>query len=363
MYSFKNNLVNLSNSILKVYGIKTFHDDIPEITSCLLNNGVPKRKLAIFLFDGYGKVIQEENLDAGSFIYNNRRFDIDSVFPPTTVACTTSFLNGKYPIETGFLAWEELLPDDNIPTYTFSGIRVDMTKSVDLPSKIFKLKDFIELVNEKGEYKAGSLLSFTLENNNVQSFFEAAQSAIDKNDLSYCYFTEPDASLHDYGNCSKEVKEVIKNINLYFQRLVENNPDTLFLTLADHGHIDCEKHIELEDYSDVMDLLAIPYNCMEARVAMLFAKPKKKKKLLELVKNYFSEDFYIYTKQEYINKKLFGDVSSVSPLIDKMLGDVLLVSKGGSLLMDRTMHRFVSAHAGATSREIKLSVSLFNADK
>ena len=104
-YDKKYNLVTLSNSFLKYYGVPTFHDSIKELDELLEKNKY--KKITVILFDGLGSYIQENHLKDTDIIRKKKFLEITSVFPPTTVAATTAFLSGKYPIETGWLGWSQ----------------------------------------------------------------------------------------------------------------------------------------------------------------------------------------------------------------------------------------------------------------
>ena len=65
MYHFElsdsNNLVNLSNSILKFFDCETFHKSHLKIDEILKKSN--KKKVCIFLFDGFGKAILNKYKD------------------------------------------------------------------------------------------------------------------------------------------------------------------------------------------------------------------------------------------------------------------------------------------------------------
>ena len=89
--------VNFSNSILKHFNAETFHDSYKPLDEILERN--KGRKIVLFLFDGFGKQIQEATKDCCPFIYSHGLLDLNTVYPPTTVAATTAVLSGKYPVE------------------------------------------------------------------------------------------------------------------------------------------------------------------------------------------------------------------------------------------------------------------------
>ena len=99
----KHNLVTFSNSFLKHFGVKPFHETEEKVDEILKGHD----KIAVILFDGMGQNIVRKHLKEKSYIRQNYLCTINSTFPPTTTAATTGFLTGKYPIETGWMSWTQ----------------------------------------------------------------------------------------------------------------------------------------------------------------------------------------------------------------------------------------------------------------
>ena len=109
-------LVNLSNSILAHFGVKPFHHTLPELDEILKNHN----KVAVVLFDGLNSYIKKELLNENDALIKHSNIEIDSVFPPTTVAATTAFLSGKFPYENGWLGWCQHFNDLNVTLEMFT---------------------------------------------------------------------------------------------------------------------------------------------------------------------------------------------------------------------------------------------------
>lgn len=101
LYDENRNLVNVSNSLLRHYGLETFHPSLRELDAILDES--KNKKICLILLDGFGKHIQELHSSSCRYILSHNKRTITSVFPPTTTSATTSLLTGKYPIETGWL--------------------------------------------------------------------------------------------------------------------------------------------------------------------------------------------------------------------------------------------------------------------
>ena len=366
MYYIKDNcLVNLSNSILKAYGLKNYHETIPSIDKLLKDNNVPSKKLAVILLDGYGSYIQEKFKDTSNYILNHKYMEISSVFPPTTVAATTSFLTGKFPCETGWLGWIQKLPMYNVPVRMFNSDFVDSGVVSPLKSSDFlPTQDLISLIDDyTSTYKANKLMSFLLGPNlTCDKFIKEANIMLQKNDFTYLYYTEPDSSLHEYGTNSDKIKPVVEQINYIVKSLVETNKDTLFIVIADHGHID-SKYISLEECDKLYDILETKFNCLEARSCMLFIKKDKLDVAENIISEYFSKEYFdIYNKQQIIDNKIFG-IGNSNPHFEELLGDYLIVAKKEIGIADKYSERLTSTHAGGTSFESRINVAVFNSIK
>ena len=99
---FQNNIVSLSNSLLKHYGLKPFHATLPILDKALSQG---KNNIIFMILDGLGENILQLHLSKQSFLRHHQVATISSVFPPTTVAATSSFHSGLYPKEHGRLGW------------------------------------------------------------------------------------------------------------------------------------------------------------------------------------------------------------------------------------------------------------------
>ncbi len=96
-------LVNLANSILKKFGAETTAKTLPLADQYLVGT---YKNVVLLLLDAMGTPILEKHLDRDGFFRSHLAGSFDSVYPPTTVAATTSVLSGLYPNEHGWLGWD-----------------------------------------------------------------------------------------------------------------------------------------------------------------------------------------------------------------------------------------------------------------
>lgn len=363
-----NTQVNVSNSILRHFSCNTFHPSYAPLDNVL--DHVGNKKICLILFDGFGKYIQKTTKSLCPFLYDHGKFDIETVYPPTTVAATTSILTGKYPIETGFLGWTQYWKRTNEYINTFSGIREgsDIPASIK-PTEILHYTSILDIINEKlGQNSAIQIMGFDCKNSNGDMssglFFNKIEETLkeEATKFIYAYWPEPDHSLHGTGIYSKETKQAITIIEESLKLLVERNPDIIFLTIADHGHTPV-KWLDIRKYPRFMESLVDGRFSIEPRCASFLVKPNMTGVFEEEYKENFSKWFEMFTKKEVYDYHIFG-YGTPHQLFDELLGDYLLVATDKYSFYDGyNFDGLIWTHAGATKEERIVELGVFNEDK
>lgn len=350
-------LVNVSNSILKFYSIPCFHPSDTIIDDLLKTT--KNKKIVLILLDGFGKAIQEKYRQFCPFIYQHNKTTVTSVFPPTTAAATTSLLNGRYPCETGWVGWTEKFDMYPWPVIMFYDTFDDdsMMKISTSTSELCPYQNIISLMNEKG-LKADMIQSFTYKEDSIKDYFSRVDKMIPSLDFLYVYHCSPDSELHRYGVGAIELNDVIKSFDEEVKNLVDKHKDTLFILLADHGHMNTT-YFSIEEHDDFYSCLKMKTYAIESRCAAFFVYEDKKDDFIKAYKRYYEPHFDLYTKGDVINKKLFG-YGLNNPHLYETIGDFVLVSKDGSAFTRENGHKLVSTHAGGTKEEREINVSFYN---
>lgn len=360
-----NTLTNVSNSILKHFGVPTFHDTIPELDEVLKGH----RKVVICLFDGMGRNITRKHLKETSFIRSHFFHTINSVFPPTTAAATTSLLTAKFPIETGWLAWDTYFPELDRNIILFRNVDYNTGEELDKPYSYLKypVKYITELIHEKNPDVATSLIQrYPIQKNGpktlyggrrqIYKFLKDKQSA-----FSYFYWDTPDREMHAFGIDSGTVRRKVRYVNKFIKRVSKKNPDTLFILLADHGHVNT-KYLDMSKHKELYDLVARPM-CLEKRSASIFVKDGKQKEFAEIFSKYYGNYFDLVSKEEALKIKLFGEGKPCEGAIDSF-GDFIAISKGEYSIYSSTEYKKCSLypghHGGGTEEERLIDVSIYN---
>ncbi len=356
-----NTLVNLGNSILKFFGVTPFHETLKEADEIIQKSG--KQKIALVLFDGYGKVIADYYKESTPFIYSHKEFEFTSINPPTTVAATTALTTGLYPIENGHIGWNQYFKKHNTVINVFpSNDKFEPRLSYpNVQQNILKPTYLWELINKTQKHNATSISSFQkktqLREDDFEYFFSHADELIKAHDFVYVYSSMPDHYLHDFGCFNNTIKDTLIYLESKFKKLVEDNPDTLFLLVADHGFQDVEE-ISIREHQDFFETLSRPYFIFEPAFAGFFVKDDVKFK--ELANKYYSENFYILSRDELLKNNIFG-YGKMCGYLNETLPDYCLISKHKYIFYDgEEPVGFKGAHAGGSKEEKELYLFSFN---
>lgn len=355
-------LVNVGNSILNYFNVETNHDTFKPLDAVLKQSN--KSKVCLVLFDGFGKAIIEKHKDLCPFICNHIFKPFKSVFPPTTVAATTALTTGKYPLESGYLGWCQHFNEFNDDINVFiSNSKYDENKKYNpsITSSILKVNYIWDLINKSNKYKAGSIQSFMSEGQNAEeklnNYFKKTDELLKELNFLYSYCTEPDHLMHEEGTNGENVKKMISYLNSKLEELVNNNKDTLFILVADHGMVDIEDYFILE-HKDFLNSLVDQYITIEPRFASL--KVKDEKLFKEFYENNLKDCFVLKSKKEIINENVFGYGTPHKDFVS-FLGDYFLLAKDKYLINDSSNDvKFKGHHAGITDNELNLYMMIFN---
>ncbi len=366
----EHSLVNLSNSILKHFHAETFHNSIPEVDEKLKGH----KKVVAVLFDGMGRNIIQKYFKEDSFIRKHYVTTINSTCPPTTAAATTAFLTGKYPIETGWIAWDIYFKD--------YGRNIILFRSMDFNTKELLIKEgeqniadryypttkIFELI-EKGDNdaKARALMRYPIQQNGPKHLLFDGVRKLNKflkeNDECFVYFywDATDGAMHEYGIDSWRVKREVKKAEKFLKKVAKKNQDTLFISLADHGHINY-KLLDMCDHEDLHSLLRQPLS-MEKRCLSIFVKEDKHKEFEELFNKYYGDCFDLLSKKEVLDIKLFGEGKPAPGVLDAFGDYIAIAKKEYGLYASSEMkyhENFKGHHAGGTDAEREIDISIFN---
>lgn len=363
-----NSLINVSNSILKHYGVKTFHDTCPVVDKALENH----RKVVVCLFDGMGKNIVRKHLKEDSFIRSHYLTTINSTCPPTTVAATNAFLSGRYPIETGWVSWAQYFEEYNRNIILFRNkdyntceiIRDPKDSIADEYYHYDSILDLIKANNPNTDVVDMKRYPITLEGpKSLRDGKKKLNRRLKKSNDCFIYFyiDIPDFYMHATGIDSKITHRTMLKIDKFMKKVANKNKDTLFIVLADHGHINVE-YRDICDHQDLYECLRQPLS-FEKRTTTFFVKEDKKETFVELFNKYYGDIFELMTREDALNNHLFG-LGEPHPHILKSVGDYIAVAKDKyAIFASKEMtdyELFKGHHAGGTEDERLIDIAVIN---
>lgn len=350
--NYNHSILNVSASFLKHYNIPTKHSTIGVLDKHLQNTN----HIIYILLDGLGVNVIKEHLKPSDSLYKYMVDEVTSVFPPTTVAATTSVLSIEPPITNGHIGWVQYFEkeDTNNVVFLNEDYYTHQTHQENLKEKYLAFENIAEKIYK--HTKIDSTIYFpSFVPNGSNSFLEEIEKVLVKThnvdqSFNYLYWTEPDLSTHMYGTKSKEVYNVINSLNKDFDHLIENIPsDTIVTLIADHGLTDIEE-IPFYQYDDLFDLLKRNPS-LEPRCANFFVKDGQKQEFESLFNRYFANDYKLYTKEEFINSGLIG-YGKKHNMLDSMLGDFIAISKENKMFIFNESKGYIAHHAGLSADEM-----------
>lgn len=359
---YSNSIMNVSNSILKFYGVETEYNGID-----ILDEKLKKEynHVIYILLDGMGSNIVKKLLNKTDGLRRYMRKEITSVFPPTTVAATNAVISGVPPISNGHLGWVQYFPNEDVNMVVFQQKdQYDESNIIheDLRQKYISYERMHEKIAKANKEVNSSEIFPSFIEGGAESFKEQVDRVLLKvknsdKTFTYIYWVQPDLVEHEFGVYSDEVSKVLNELNTGFEELIEEvDDDTIVVCIADHGLTDV-KEIKLREYDDLMDcLLRLP--SLESRASNFFVKKDKINSFKELFNAHFEDKYLLYSKDEILEMNLFGE-GKKHEMIDNFLGDFIAIAidKYHFTLRDDKVHK--AHHAGLLPDEMMVPLIIY----
>ncbi|MCR5143450.1 MAG: alkaline phosphatase family protein [Ruminococcus sp.] len=349
---YENCLANLACSVLKGFGIEPPNGTYKPADELLSKEYL---NVILLLLDGMGTNIMERHLSVDGFFKSHFRGSLSSTFPPTTVAATTAIRSGLFPNQSCWIGWVGYFGQLDRNIVYFEGRDHDnssVTFSKDPASTIYPYKSIVEQINEiYGEAHFVSPFAEPHPHGLGEILSEVRKRCQSPNrKYIYAYCDQPDYSLHIMGGEDKYIGELLTDFEGQVEALAEQVRDSLIIVTADHGHTPIINKT-ITDYPDICECL-VRMPSIEPRAVNLFVKPERMADFPELFNKHFGDDFILFSKQEVLDKKLFG-TSENDPRFEEMLGDYLAAAIG-NVALNTYDKKYKSHHAGLTSDEMNV---------
>lgn len=364
-------------SILKYYNVETKHKSSKKIDEIL---EFKKYKNIIFLvLDGLGEHILN-NISKDGFLKNNQIDCVTSVYPSTTTAALTTYYSGKSPYETGWIAWSRYFKEYGRAIDMLSHKESYMREPLKNPNlDVFKDVVHYESIYERIEEASPNVKAYEIQPdyaerrakrsiraNNIDELIMNIEDLCQKqdNNFIFAYSDNPDGLLHKYGTDSEEVKTFVKEAEEKIQKMCNNfDDDTILIISADHGHKNIEKSYTLLDYPEIQECLIMPAS-LESRVLTFWVKEDMKEIFVKRFNKIFENEFWLMTKEEFLDKYHFLGYGDKHYKIDDFIGNFVALSVAGSMIRLET---FLiegkpikkSTHCGLSKEEMEVPVIIY----
>lgn len=370
-------VLNTITSILKYYNVQTSHNSL-EVLDRILEKKY--KNIVLLVLDGMGEHILKDISPNGFFSQN----DIDcltSVYPSTTTASLTTYYSGKPPYETGWIAWSQYFKEYGRAIdmlrhrESYKGDSLDDVK-MNVYEKIINYKTIFDQIEEANpKIKAYEIMPTYSEKKSKRSIradtIDEIVSSIEllcdnkEDKFIMAYSDNPDGILHKYGTDSKEAKDFVLMAEEKISNMCNNlNDDTIVIISADHGHKNIEKAYTLLDYPEIQECLIMPAS-LESRVVTFWVKENMRGEFEERFNKSFKDEFYLMTKEEFLNDKHFLGYGEKHPKIDDFIGNYIALSISTSIIRLETFLAEgkkvkKSTHCGLTKEEMEVPLIVIN---
>lgn len=359
---YTNSIMNVSNTFLHYYGIKTDYNGIKELENELQSK--PDHIIYILL-DGMGINIVNNLLKENDCLRKYVRKEITSVFPPTTVAATNAVLSGTPPITTGYLGWVQYFEQENTDVTVFLNndfYNPEKTFDYSVRDRYLSYKNITTKIKEKCSDVESGIIFPEYIGGVSKSFEHALEIALLKahnNDksFSYVYWTDPDLTEHPTGIYSNETKNMLISLNEDVKEFFDNLPQNSLVTIiADHGLTDVDE-LDLLQYETLLSYLKrMP--SLEPRAMNFFVKDEFKNEFKDEFNKHFKDVYMLLTKEELLNQNLFGK-GIKHQLIDMFLGDYIAIATSNILFKTSSAKIYKAHHAGLLEDEMMVPLIIY----
>lgn len=331
-----------------------------------------KDNVLFILLDGFG-YLKANRLNEDSILKKNMITSIDTVNPTSTACVLTSLFTGKYPSEHGIFGWWQYSKKRNLNYYPLIGIGrktgKDVTQDVtdilkyDSIFDDFKCKVNIFMNRSMIDSNYTKLFSGKKANKygtySIREAFTRIIKRVPENDKSfnYLYIDGLDKTSHQYGVDSKEVMEVINEVENGIKKLLEENKNMTVILAADHGQVEMTNMIYLnrkEDYSKYF--YALP--SIDTRTISFFVKEELREEFETKFSEEFSDDVVLLKREEVEKYQIFGNTKHSEAAKDALGEYIAIVVNDKFMLCDKISLEdniyTKGNHSGLTESETKI---------
>jgi len=382
--SYSKSLLALSSSLLQGMGCHPRHTALdllpPEEVAAY-------RHVVLLVFDGLSYPFLMEGMEQMDMPPEAEIHPIHSIFPPTTAAAMTTLYTGSSPAEHGYFGWTLYMKDPgcylNILPGTLIGKGAPARETLEKVYQQLPLDSIFSQVQREGDKRAGFLVQpqsiggsyysrMTSEAAQVikykrdRDFARAIYSPVKKHPeektFTFCYSENPDKQLHRSGTKAAWAEDYRTKLGHLLCKLASRyrQSSTLLLVTSDHGMVDMEDYMALNEDPELMDLLVRP-PFPESRLLSFFVKEGQKELFRKRFLHKLGKDFLLLEGKDFLQKPWLGP-GNLHPCYKHFVGDFMALGIGRKGIKyygtdksrSRKPGRFKAHHAGFRPEEFSI---------
>lgn len=353
---YSNTGLTVVSAVLNAFGIKDEHPQQKDVAALMAKHNY--KKAILMLFDGMGMDILEHALPEDSFLRTHIVSEMSAAFPSTTACATTSIGVCKTPREHGWIGWD--LYFSEVDKMVAVLINVDeatgeQAAPYHVGRKYAPLTEVYDRFNEKGMggHDISPFGTDVIHNLEEMRDTILRLSRDDTRRYMYCYWGDPDHTMHMRGCYDEKVYQIIREIDRYVEDLAGQLPeDVLLMVTADHGLIDSE-WVYLEEHKELTDML-LRAPSVEPRACAFYVKKECIEAFPKLFNSLYGEHFRLLTAKEFVEGGYLGGGEDHPKLYD-FIGDYIALSLDKtSISLLKGDKDLIGIHAGLTRQEMKV---------
>jgi predicted AlkP superfamily pyrophosphatase or phosphodiesterase len=362
-------LVNLMSSLTTALGGNSSYAPLAALPPQALADA---RHVVLLVADGLG---HDFLIGRDSALRRHLHSPLTSVFPSTTASAIPTFLTGLAPQQHGLTGWHMYfreigaiaaplpfrvragrhgLRDAGVTPATLFGL-TPLFDRLPLPCHVVSPKhiihsDFNAALSGRAKRHGYETLDemFGLIGGLLRS--EAPRSYV------HAYWPQFDSLAHEYGITSPQVAEAFAALDAGFARLLDVACQTgsRVLVTADHGFIDTDETIDLDDHPGLRDALLLPL-CGEPRMAYAYVRSGREAQFEDYLRERLADRVQLFKSDDIVQQGWLGP-GEAHPALRDRIGDYVLVPRGRAILRDwlrgapRPTH--IGVHGGLTAAEM-----------
>lgn len=362
-------LVNLMSSIATALGGASPYSPVSTLPPDALSGA---HHLVLLVVDGLG---HDFLFGRDGILRRHLRGSLTSVFPSTTASAIPTFLTGLAPQQHGLTGWNMYFREVGaivtpLPFRIRTG-RHALREAGVTPAQLFGLPPLFDRLPLPCHVVSPRQIIHS--DFNVALSGKATRHAYESVDgmfaliagllripaprsYIHAYWPEIDALAHEFGIGSAPVADAFAALDTAFGKLLEvaHASGSRIIVTADHGFIDADETIDLDDHPGLRDTLLLPL-CGEPRAAYAYVRSGRERQFENYVRTHLADRVHLLRSDEILRQGWLGP-GSPHPALRDRLGDYVLLPRGRAILRDWLMgeehYRHVGMHGGLSAAEM-----------